>query len=253
MGLPPNQKCRISRVASLGPRTHLLKKPADAPAEQPSGIIESTYDVEVKLSDLQADANSPLSLGRLVRGARPLKEINDGLLALNFKKPSRSGKGPASHAQQSASQYDCAVAVGHGKDSRVCPHRPITRRPQPIHSASGLILAPSRELARQIQSVVQNIGQFCTNLNVAAAIPGAVDRETGVKANVVVGTPELSWIPFRRRQFDVSQLKVLVIDEADNILTSRDSASSVFRSRSMLAIEPPRCHPIASSRDADNA
>ena len=82
----------------------------------------------------------------------------------------------------------------------------------------ALILAPSRELARQIQGVVQTIGQFCASLVVAAAVPGAVARDTRIEASVVCGTPGTVMDLIRRRQFDVSQLKVLVIDEADNML-----------------------------------
>lgn len=73
-------------------------------------------------------------------------------------------------------------------------------------------------MARQIQSVIRSIGQFCKDLIVEAAVPGAVSRETGVQASAVVGTPGTVMDLIRRRQFDVSQLKVLVIDEADNML-----------------------------------
>lgn len=93
----------------------------------------------------------------------------------------------------------------------------------------ALCLAPSRELARQIKSVIQSIGQFCTNLNVEAAIPGSISRETGVQANVVVGTPGTVMDLIRRRQFDVSQLKLLVVDEADNMLDQQGMGEHCIR------------------------
>jgi ATP-dependent RNA helicase DDX19/DBP5 len=82
----------------------------------------------------------------------------------------------------------------------------------------ALVLAPSRELARQIQGVVQTIGQFCQNLNVKAAIPGVIPRGERVDANVICATPGTVMDLIRRRQLDVSQLRLLVIDEADNML-----------------------------------
>lgn len=82
----------------------------------------------------------------------------------------------------------------------------------------ALLLAPSRELARQIQEVVQNIGRLCTDLRTAAAIKGAIPRNEQVKAAVVVGTPGTVCDLIRFRQLDTSRLKVLVIDEADNML-----------------------------------
>lgn len=93
----------------------------------------------------------------------------------------------------------------------------------------ALVLAPSRELARQIKDVIESIGKFVTNLNVEAAIPGNVSRETGIKGNVVVGTPGTVIDLIRRRQFDVSQLKVLVVDEADNMLDQQGLGEQCIR------------------------
>lgn len=86
------------------------------------------------------------------------------------------------------------------------------------HQPQALILAPSRELARQIQGVVQQIGQFCEKLVVEAAVPGVIARDQRVQASVVCGTPGTVMDLIRRRQLDPSQLKLLVIDEADNML-----------------------------------
>lgn len=214
-----------------------ITKPGDAPAEDAaanqgnsgtdapvdkgvnSGLIETAYDVEVKLSDLQNDTESPLySVSSFEELGLP-KPINDGLLAMNFKKPSKIqekalplmiSNPPRNMIAQSQSGTGKTAAFVLTVLSRVDFSKPT--QPQ------ALLLAPSRELARQIQGVIQTVGQFCENLNVEAAIPGSISRETGVRASVVVGTPGTVMDLIRRRQFDVSQLKVLVIDEADNML-----------------------------------
>jgi ATP-dependent RNA helicase DDX19/DBP5 len=82
----------------------------------------------------------------------------------------------------------------------------------------AMVLAPSRELARQIQGVIGVIGRFIENLNVAAAIPGALPRGEPVRSAVIVGTPGTVMDIIRRRQLDPSGLRVLVLDEADNML-----------------------------------
>jgi ATP-dependent RNA helicase DDX19/DBP5 len=82
----------------------------------------------------------------------------------------------------------------------------------------ALMLAPSRELARQIEGVVQSIGRFCDQLVTAAAIKGVIPREERVAASVIIGTPGTVADLIRFRQLDTSQLKLLVIDEADNML-----------------------------------
>lgn len=218
-----------------------ITKPADAPAadaaqaEAPvdggnSGLVESTYDVEVKLSELQSDTENPLSSVTSFDELGLPKPINDGLLAMNFKKPSKIqekalplmlSNPPRNMIAQSQSGTGKTAAFVLTVLSRVDYSKPT--QPQ------ALLLAPSRELARQIQSVIQMIGQFCENLTVVAAIPGAVPRDTGVQGNVVVGTPGTVMDLVRRRQFDVSQLKVLVIDEADNMLDQQGMGDQCIR------------------------
>ncbi|KAK4241305.1 hypothetical protein C8A03DRAFT_30524 [Achaetomium macrosporum] len=200
------------------------------------GIVDSTYDVEVKLSDLQNDASSPLSSG--VSSFEELglsKEILDGLLAMNFKKPSKIQEKalplmirdpPRNMIAQSQSGTGKTAAFVLTVLSRVDFKKP--EQPQ------ALLLAPSRELARQIQQVIKTIGRFCNNLIVEAAIPGSIPRGTGVRASIVVGTPGTVVDLIRRRQFDVSQLKVLVIDEADNMLDQQGMGEQSLRVKNML-------------------
>lgn len=195
-----------------------------------SGLIEPAYDVEVKLSDLQADTHSPLySVSSFEELGLP-KPINDGLLAMNFKKPSKIQEKalplmisdpPRNMIAQSQSGTGKTAAFVLSALSRV----DFSQSTQP----QALLLAPSRELARQIQGVIQTIGQFCDNLIVEAAIPGSISRETGVRGSLVVGTPGTVMDLVRRRQFNVSQLKVLVIDEADNMLDQQGLGEQCLR------------------------
>ncbi|KAK4452369.1 P-loop containing nucleoside triphosphate hydrolase protein [Podospora aff. communis PSN243] len=229
-----------------------ITKPEDAPAPaaaggstttsetkvetaEPSNLVENEYEVEVKLSDLQNDQESPLySVSSFDQLGLP-KSINDGLLAMNFKKPSKIqeralplmiSNPPRNMIAQSQSGTGKTAAFVLTVLSRV----DLTKPTQP----QALILAPSRELARQIQMVVQTVGQFCENLIVEAAIPGSIARGAGVKSSVVVGTPGTVMDLVRRRDFDVSQLKVLVIDEADNMLDQQGMGEQCVRVKNML-------------------
>lgn len=238
-----------------------ISKPADAPADDAaatttktngteaapadggnSGLIETTYDVEVKLSDLQNDTESPLySVSTFEELGLP-KPINDGLLAMNFKKPSKIqekalplmiSNPPRNMIAQSQSGTGKTAAFVLTVLSRADFSKPT--QPQ------ALLLAPSRELARQIQGVIQTVGQFCENLIVEAAIPGSISRETGVRASIVVGTPGTVMDLIRRRQFDVSQLKVLVIDEADNMLDLQGLGDQCLRVKGYVSIIVTGC------------
>jgi hypothetical protein len=82
----------------------------------------------------------------------------------------------------------------------------------------AICLAPSRELARQIMSVVVAMGKF-TPVQTEYAIKDNLPRNVSrITAHVVVGTPGTMTDLMRRKVIDVSEVKVFVLDEADNML-----------------------------------
>ncbi|KAK8114180.1 ATP-dependent RNA helicase dbp5 [Apiospora kogelbergensis] len=200
-----------------------------------SGLQEVNYDVEVSLNELQRDSSNPLGSAHTFEELGLPSEVLQGLMAMQFQKPSKVqekalplmlANPPQNMIAQSQSGTGKTAAFVTTVLSRVDFSQPA--QPQ------ALILAPSRELARQIQGVVQTIGQFCSSLVVAAAVPGAVARDTRIEASVVCGTPGTVMDLIRRRQFDVSQLKVLVIDEADNMLDQQGLGDQCARVKQML-------------------
>ena len=225
---------RITKREETAPAADAVPTVETPAASEPNNLIENEYEVEVKLSDLQDDTANPLSSS--VQSFEELglsKAINDGLLAMNFKKPSKIqeralplmlSNPPRNMIAQSQSGTGKTAAFVLTVLSRVDLSRP--------HQPQALILAPSRELARQIQMVVQTIGQFCENLVVEAAIPGNIARDTAVRGSVVVGTPGTVMDLIRRKAFDVSGLVVLVIDEADNMLDQQGLGEQCVRVKS---------------------
>lgn len=98
----------------------------------------------------------------------------------------------------------------------------------------ALILAPSRELARQIEGVVKTIGAFVDGLIVQAAVPGSIEREKAVEAHVVVGTPGTVLDLIKRRRFNVREMKVLTLDEADNMLDQQGLGEQCVRVKKLV-------------------
>ena len=108
----------------------------------------------------------------------------------------------------------------------------LSRVDTSLKKPQALVLAPARELARQILGVVQIMGAFMPDLEVDAAIPVDVnDRKRIVSAHVVVGTPGTVFDLARRKQMDVSNIKVLVLDEADNMLDQQGLGDQCIRCR----------------------
>lgn len=116
--------------------------------------------------------------------------ILKGIYNMNFRKPSKIqekalplllSNPPQNMIAQSQSGTGKTAAFVLTILSRLDMSKPTT--PQ------ALILAPARELARQIEGVVRLIGQFVEGLTIQAAVPGAVERNAKVAAMVIVGTP----------------------------------------------------------------
>lgn len=159
---------------------------------------------------------------------------------MNFKKPSKVqekalplllSNPPRNMIAQSQSGTGKTAAFVIAVLSRVDYTKP--QQPQ------ALILAPTRELARQIQGVVKSIGQFIPELIVEAAIPGSVDRGTGIKGSVVVGTPGTVMDLIRRRLFDIRELRILVVDEADNMLDQSGLGEQAIKVKKYVLSLPP--------------
>lgn len=90
----------------------------------------------------------------------------------------------------------------------------------------GLIISPTRELARQTHAVATNLCCHCSLPDPLLLVGGAnrpvsADLQTFVKAgsDIVVATPgRLDDVLSRYDDIDVSELEVLVLDEADVLL-----------------------------------
>jgi len=101
-------------------------------------------------------------------------------------------------------------------------------------NTQALILAPTRELANQIQKVVLALGDY---MDVAchACIGGTAIRDdmrkiqTGV--SIIVGTPGRVFDMINRKVIDVSNIKMFVLDESDEMLSRgfKDQIYDIFR------------------------
>jgi len=85
----------------------------------------------------------------------------------------------------------------------------------------ALIVAPTRELALQVQRELAWLYQHA-NGRVVSCVggmdPRREQRELAAGAHIVVGTPGRLCDHLRRNRLDVSNLKVVVLDEADEML-----------------------------------
>jgi translation initiation factor 4A len=101
-------------------------------------------------------------------------------------------------------------------------------------STQALILAPTRELAQQIQKVVRALGDFL-NVSSHACIGGTLVRDDintlrqGVQ--IVVGTPGRVFDMVNRQIMVLDHVKLFVLDEADEMLSRgfKDQIYDIFQ------------------------
>lgn len=103
-----------------------------------------------------------------------------------------------------------------------------------IRETQALVLAPTRELAIQIQSVILALGDYM-NVQCHACIGGTSIgediRQLDNGQHVVVGTPGRVFDMIRRRNLRTRNIKMMVLDEADELLNQgfKDQIYDVYR------------------------
>ncbi|PSN65850.1 P-loop containing nucleoside triphosphate hydrolase protein [Corynespora cassiicola Philippines] len=197
-----------------------------------SALAETEYNVEVKLADLQADPNNPLFSAKTFEQLNLSPELLKGIQAMNFRKPSKIQEKalplllldpPVNMIAQSQS--------GTGKTAAFSLNI-LSRVDLSLVAPQALVLAPSRELARQILGVIEHMGQFIQGLRAMAAIPDPTKRGQKYDAHVLVGTPGTVTDMIRRRNIDAKNIKILVLDEADNMLDQQGLGEQCTRVKS---------------------
>lgn len=89
-----------------------------------------------------------------------------------------------------------------------------------VHGGQGLILLPTRELALQVEEVLQKLGH-ALGLRTAVLIGGASMHAqlTMLRANphIIVATPGRLADHMRQKQYTLARVKIIVLDEADRM------------------------------------
>jgi ATP-dependent RNA helicase DDX19/DBP5 len=104
----------------------------------------------------------------------------------------------------------------------------LSRVDTSIQAPQAICLAPSRELARQLLTVIQNMSKY-TKITSVALIKDAFKKQKGevdylstrqpLNYHIIVGTPGIIMECLRRRgMIYTTKIKLFVLDEADNML-----------------------------------
>jgi len=146
-----------------------------------------------------------------------------GILATGYTAPTEIQSQAIPAALEGRDILGCAQ-TGTGKTAAfVLPilHRLSHERPQPAKGILSLILAPTREVAVQIEQAILEYGRF-TRLR-TLAVYGGVSIDAQFKAlrrgvEILVATPGRLLDHIQRGTIVLRNIEVLVLDEADRML-----------------------------------
>jgi len=183
---------------------------------EPDGLIESNWDeVCENFDDMELK-----------------EELLRGIYAYGFEKPSA--------IQQRAivpciKGYDVIAQAQSGTGKTATFSISILQQVKTnIKDCQALILAPTRELAQQIQKVVMALGDYM-GAQCHACIGGTSVREDvrklEVGQHIVVGTPGRVYDMISRKVLRTQEIQQFVLDEADEMLSRgfKDQIYDVFR------------------------
>lgn len=104
------------------------------------------------------------------------------------------------------------------------------------NSNQVLIMAPTHELAHQITTVITNLSVMMTGLRVKTIVGGSSidDAAEEMRKNpphVIVGCPGRVYDMIRRRHINANKLKLVVLDEADEMLSAgfKEQVYNIFK------------------------
>lgn len=104
------------------------------------------------------------------------------------------------------------------------------------NSNQGLIMAPTHELAHQITSVIYSLSAMIPGIRIKTIVGGSsidddADEMRKNPPHIVVGCPGRVYDMLRRRHINANKLKIVVLDEADEMLSSgfKEQVYNVFK------------------------
>ncbi|KAJ1723833.1 RNA helicase required for poly(A+) mRNA export [Coemansia erecta] len=205
-------------------------------AVEEEDINDDELEVEVKLADIQADPNSPLYSVKDFSKLGLHENLLKGIYEMGFVKPSKIqeralplllANPPRNMIGQSQS--------GTGKTAAFVLTM-LSRVDYDLNMPQALCLLPSRELARQTMEVVEKMGKY-TPMRAKYAIKDSVKKGEKIDAHIIIGTPGTVTDLIRKRALPLDSIKLIVLDEADNMLDMQGLADQTMRIKGFIKHE----------------
>ncbi|KAG0338214.1 RNA helicase required for poly(A+) mRNA export, partial [Podila horticola] len=176
--------------------------------------IDLMYDVVVE------DMNplTPLESVKTFEELKLSEPLLKAVYSSKFAKPSRIQEYALPYLLRDPSEHLIAQSQSGTGKTAAFALAVLSRLNYLDESTQALVLAPTRELARQIVMVFKELGQY-TDAKIYEAIPEDGQQSASMpKSHIVVGTPGTISNMLKRKKIVKDRVRILVLDEADHML-----------------------------------
>ncbi|KAI4349064.1 hypothetical protein L6164_009706 [Bauhinia variegata] len=224
-------------------------------------IDENKKEAKAKFLDEPDDANvkaitsgdTPYNSANTFEDLNLSPELLKGLyVEMKFQKPSKIQA--ISLPMILSPPFKDLIAQAHnGSGKTTCFVLGMLSRVDPKQQApQALCICPTRELALQNTEVLRKMGKY-TGISSECAIPAdsrdsiPISKRAPIMAQVVIGTPGTikKWLTFKK--LSVSRLKILVFDEADQMLAEDGFRDDSLRIMKEIERVNPQCQVLLFS------
>ncbi|CAG8592772.1 12812_t:CDS:10 [Ambispora leptoticha] len=218
----------------------------DLVTEKFDDLLKSQEE-DIKHSSLQETSNEveiqTAQAGSELLSVKSFEELGLGLYEMGFSRPSKIQEKalPLLLADPPQNMIGQSQS-GTGKTAAFALTM-LSRIDYDSETTQAMCLAPTRELARQITSVIKKMGKY-TKLTLTEAIKDAYDRTQKINSHLIVGTPGTLTEMIRKRLVDPKNVKIFVLDEADNMLDQQSLGDQSIRLKNMM---PQSCQIVLFS------
>uniref|UniRef100_A0A7S0ZF31 RNA helicase n=1 Tax=Timspurckia oligopyrenoides TaxID=708627 RepID=A0A7S0ZF31_9RHOD len=242
----PQQKAWADISSDEDESNPVLNKANNDDVVDVSGIDPGDKSADVQV--LQADPSTPYYSATSFEELNLSESLLRGIYANKFNKPSKiqATSLPMILGKDAKGLYKNLVGQAHnGSGKTACfVLGMLSRIDDSCNEVQSICVVPTRELARQIQEVVETLGKF-TKVKVYLAVKQSDEERKNwrdqneptsrnITQQVVIGTPGKLLDLIKKRSIDTKKVKVFVLDEADVMVDTQGMGDQTLRIKRTL-------------------
>lgn len=213
-----------------------------APSPNFPGIDPADHTSRIEV--VQNDPSTPYQSANTFEELGLDDALMKGIYHMKFSKPSKIQATSLPFILPPDGVYRNLIAQAHNGSGKTASFvlGMLSRIDFEKHVTQALCLVPTRELARQIEDVVLSLGKY-TPVTTMLAVKSTdeerrrmrEDRPTAsLTQHVVVGTPGKVMEIIKKRRLNTANIKVLVLDEADEMVDTQGMGDQTIRIKRQL-------------------